>query len=107
MPSQELMDELLSGDLLTTSQAARVIPGKRGNTVMNPASVFRWITQGCKTPDGRTVRLEAARLGSRYMTSRAALRRFMVALSEQPESTMKPLQRNESLRSSSQNALAT
>jgi hypothetical protein len=37
---------------------------------------LRWIVKGAKAPDGTTVRLDATRLGGRWLTSREALQRF-------------------------------
>jgi len=44
---------------------------------MNPATIWRWITRGFRTPDGRTVKLEAAKIGSQWITSEQALQRFI------------------------------
>jgi hypothetical protein len=41
--------------------------------------LWRWITEGVRLPDGSRVRLEAARLGGRWLTSEPALRRFLAA----------------------------
>ncbi len=38
--------------------------------------VLRWILHSARNPAGEIVRLEAVRLGSRWMTSREALQRF-------------------------------
>lgn len=99
MISDEVVQEILAGDCLSTTQAARLIPAKKGqSSKLNPATLFRWVTIGCKTPDGRIVKLEAARLGCRYMTSRGAIARFMRALSEQPASMDTPRPRSASAR---------
>ena len=42
--------------------------------------VLRWAVHGARSPAGKLVRLEAARLGSRWITSRQALQRFVEAL---------------------------
>lgn len=44
------------------------------------ATVFRWITRGLPAAVGGRVRLEAVRRGRKWLTSRAALRRFFAAL---------------------------
>jgi hypothetical protein len=38
--------------------------------------VLRWVLDGVPGPDGRRVRLEALRLGGRWVTSAEALQRF-------------------------------
>jgi hypothetical protein len=38
--------------------------------------VLRWVLDGARGPSGERVRLEAARLGGRWLTSLEALRRF-------------------------------
>jgi hypothetical protein len=42
----------------------------------NFSTVFRWIVDGVKAYDGSLVRLEAVRLGRKWVTSQAALQRF-------------------------------
>jgi hypothetical protein len=43
-------------------------------------TVFRWASLGSKDPSGKRVKLEAIRLGGRWVTSRESLRRFSEAL---------------------------
>jgi Protein of unknown function (DUF1580) len=71
-----LTDELL----ISLSQAAARFPGHRGAARLHPASLTRWILSGVKAVDGRRVKLEAVRLGCRWLTSEAALQRFADAL---------------------------
>ena len=72
---------LLREDVLTLSAAARRFPGHRANTRMNPSAIWRWIITGAKSLDGRVVKLEAFRAGSRWLTTVQALERFVDALS--------------------------
>ena len=44
------------------------------------STCYRWIFRGAKDPAGNRVRLEAVRLGGRWITSRQALQRFSDAL---------------------------
>jgi hypothetical protein len=44
------------------------------------ASIWRWITKGLPAPDGQRVRLEAIRVGGKWVTSREAFERFCEAL---------------------------
>jgi hypothetical protein len=66
--------------LLTLPQAAKRFPGHRGADSIHPATLARWITDGAEAVDGRLVRLEARRVGARWLTSDGALNRFSAAL---------------------------
>lgn len=72
--------ELMDGDRLSLAQAAELFPPGRQGRPCSPSCVWRWISSGTKAADGRTVRLESAKAGKRVFTSRAAVRRFLVAL---------------------------
>jgi len=61
----------LSESLLTLSDAAKELPSRP-----NIATVFRWVSHGC-----RGVRLEVVKLGGKTLTSREALQRFADRLS--------------------------
>jgi len=50
----------------------------------SPSTVIRWAMTGIRCRDGRRVRLEHVRVGRELRTSRAAMSRFMAALSEVP-----------------------
>jgi hypothetical protein len=56
-----------------------VPPGRKGKKT-HLSTLLRWILDGAKAPDGSRVRLDAVRLGGRWMTSREALQRFADAL---------------------------
>jgi hypothetical protein len=56
--------------------AAGLIPPARNGKKTHLSTLLRWITRGAKAPSGERVRLEAVRLGGRWMTSREALQRF-------------------------------
>jgi hypothetical protein len=66
--------------LISLSQAAARFPGHRGAERLHPATMTRWILKGVLAIDGRRVKLEATRLGCRWLTSEAALQRFADAL---------------------------
>lgn len=74
-----VLAEILNGDVLSLPAAAKQLPSPRGAGRANPSTVWRWITTGSRA-GGRTVKLEAARLGSSWFTSRAAIARFMESL---------------------------
>lgn len=65
-------DEILAGDRLTIPEAAALTGAAEG-------TIWSWLTRGVAGPDGRRVRLEGARCGVLWRTSRAALKRFMTA----------------------------
>jgi hypothetical protein len=71
-----VLAEIGAGAGLSLAEAARLFPASRGKGRLHPATVWRWITAGVALPDGSTLRLEAVRLGGRYLTSREALLRF-------------------------------
>jgi hypothetical protein len=66
--------------LLSLSQAAHSLPSCRGGRPISPATIWRWIVAGTRRLDGRVVRLEATRIGSRWLTSQEALARYSQAL---------------------------
>jgi hypothetical protein len=72
---------------LSLSQAARLLPpGRRGRPV-SLSCLLRWVLDGVPGPDGQRVRLEAVRLGARWVTSREALQRFAERLTPQPSTS--------------------
>jgi hypothetical protein len=75
-----LLQEIEAGNGLTLSAIARSIPAHRGAGRTNPATVFRWINSGVKDATGQLVKLEAIRLGARWLSSREAVARFVTAL---------------------------
>ncbi len=80
---------------ITLSQAASRYPGSRGAARLHPATITRWILIGIRAIDGRLVRLEAERLGCRWLTSEAALSRFAEALGTPAEDPLlSPAARN-------------
>jgi hypothetical protein len=56
--------------------ACKSVPGRCGEKPLHLSTMFRWIVKGVQGPDGSRVRLEAVKLGSRWMTTRQALQRF-------------------------------
>jgi len=78
----QVLAEIQVGDGLTLSAAGRLFPAHRGVGTVNPSTTFRWVKKGSRTPDGRLVKLEACRVGSRWLTSRGAIARFVAALTD-------------------------
>jgi hypothetical protein len=79
-PVPQVLSEIQDGQGLALSAAGRLFPGHRGGSAVDPSTVFRWVTAGAKTPAGGRVRLEAVRVGGRWLTSRGAVARFVAAL---------------------------
>jgi len=75
-----VLTEILDGDRLTLSQAARLLPASRGEGRRSPATLWRHGHDGAKAQDGNRVKLEMVKCGMSWCTSRAALERFVVAL---------------------------
>ena len=74
------MIDLTTETTLSLSQAARLLPPGRGDRPVTLSCVLRWVLRGARSPSGELVRLEAVRLGGRWLTSREALQRFSEAL---------------------------
>jgi hypothetical protein len=86
-----VIHEILNGDALSLSQAARKIPPHRGDgNHAHPSCIWRWIVVGAKGPNGDIVKLDAARLAGRWCTSAAALARFFEVLTPSTDSPTPP-----------------
>jgi hypothetical protein len=70
------MIDLTTETPIPLAAAARLIPPGRGGKNTHLSTLLRWILKGSKDSSGEFVRLEAVRLGGRWMTSREALQRF-------------------------------
>jgi hypothetical protein len=74
------MIDLTTEDPLPLAAAVKLVPPARMGKRTHFSTVLRWILTGCKAPDGTVVKLDAVRLGNRWMTSRQAIQRFALAL---------------------------
>jgi hypothetical protein len=74
------MIDLQSEDLITLAEAMKRIPPARRGRKTHLSTLVRWITEGARAPDGTRVRLEAVRVGARWMTTIPALQRFVERL---------------------------
>src|ERR1051326_8754025 len=68
-------------------EAAKLFPPARGGQRCHLSTVLRWILKGSRGPNGERVRLEATRLGGRWMTSREAIQRFAERLTPDLEAS--------------------
>ena len=73
---------------LSLPQAARRLPPGRNGRPVSTSTLVRWILHGLLGPDGEVVRLEAVRLGFRWVTDEAALQSFVERLT--PRLTTSP-----------------
>lgn len=83
----QVLAEIQTGDGLSLSAAGRLFPGHRANGTVDPSTVVRWLTKGMRTGDGRVVKLDAVRVGGRWLTSRGAVARFVAALTAAADPT--------------------
>ncbi|QJW95617.1 DUF1580 domain-containing protein [Frigoriglobus tundricola] len=81
-PGARVLSEIQAGDGLALSAAGRLFPAHRGEGTVGPSTVFRWVTKGARSNSGQPVKLEAVRVGGRWLTSRAAVARFVHALTD-------------------------
>jgi hypothetical protein len=76
-----VLAEIQAGEGLSLSAAGRLAgPGRRGGKAVDASTVYRWVVRGSKSPSGDVIRLEGARVGGCWLTSRGALARFVAAL---------------------------
>ena len=92
------MIDISSEPLIRLTDAARLAGPGRGNRPTHLSTVLRWILDGVKTPSGERVRLEAARIGSRWMTTAAAVQRFVEALTPRLDGDASPPPRTPTAR---------
>ena len=70
------MIDLRNETTISLTQAARLLPpGRRGRPV-TLSCILRWVLDGVRLASGERVRLEATRMGGRWLTSVEALQRF-------------------------------
>lgn len=73
---------ILKETVISLRDAANELPsGMNPGKPIHFSTLWRWALRGCLALDGRRVRLEAVRLGGRWLTSKEALQRFSDALS--------------------------
>ncbi len=77
------MPSILNETMISIRAATELVPGAGAGGKVCFATVWRWIERGIRRrPDGAIVRLEAVRLGGRWVTSREAIARFCAALGQ-------------------------
>jgi hypothetical protein len=84
------MIDLTTETPMSLVQVARQQPPGRGGRPVTLGCVLRWILDGARGPSGERVRLEAIRIGGRWVTSREALQRFADRLTPHLEGDAAP-----------------
>jgi hypothetical protein len=79
MASTLLSEEIAGGHGMPLSQAARRFPAYRQGRPVTLSCLVRWVTDGVRGPEGERIRLEAARLAGRWITTPQAIARFIDA----------------------------
>jgi hypothetical protein len=87
MLTEQLLQEIESGQGETLTRAARRLPRSRLDRPVTLGCLFRWITTGVIGPDGQRIHLEAARLAGRWITTPGAIRRFIQSQTQQIDAT--------------------
>jgi len=77
--------DILSEAVVSPTEAARLLPRRRAGKKPNVATLYRWMTTGC-----RGVLLESIQVGGTRSTSREALQRFCERLTN-PSSPPSPV----------------
>ena len=72
-------DEIAAGHGEPLSRARRRFPPHRQGKSVTLSCLIRWITSGVRGPSGQRIRLEAARLAGRWVTTPQAIARFLQA----------------------------
>ena len=83
-------DEIAAGHGEPLSRARRRFPPHRQGKSVTLSCLIRWITSGVRSPSGQRVRLEAARLAGRWVTTPQAIARFLAAQTPQFDDPSSP-----------------
>lgn len=108
MYTQALLDEIAAGNGLPLSQLSKLIPPTRGKgRPVSFSCVLRWVLEGALGPDGKErIALEAVRMAGRWVSSKAALQRWLAAQTPQPKGEPAPTPRSASKRQRSSDRAA-
>jgi len=72
------MIDPLNEELLSLSDAAKLLPRRRGGRKVHTATIYRWTTTGCKD-----IVLESTQVGGTRCTTKEALARFFERLADE------------------------
>ncbi|OAI40492.1 hypothetical protein AYO40_00735 [Planctomycetaceae bacterium SCGC AG-212-D15] len=79
MEAPDVIAEIADGQGMSLKDIAKLLPSSRAGKPAHFSSILRWVVNGVKVPGVGRVKLEAARLGGKWVTTKAALMRFMAA----------------------------
>jgi hypothetical protein len=88
MLTDQLLEEIEAGQGETLTRAARRIPRSRQDRPVSLSCLLRWVLVGVKGPGGTRIKLEAARLAGKWVTTPGAIRRFVEAQTPDQDSTV-------------------
>jgi hypothetical protein len=97
------MIDIHSEPLLPLSAAAALVPPARRAKRTHPSTLLRWVLDGIRSSDGARIKLEAIRLGGRWMTTRSALQAFAQRLT--PDVDVKPPSPSHRVRNRAEDAV--
>src|SRR5688572_6295524 len=78
--TKQLAEVLLAERLIPLHDVPAIVPPARSGRPLHRSAIWRWVTKGLPGPVGQRVRLEAVRVGRRWVTSHEALARFFAGL---------------------------
>src|SRR5262245_66461341 len=77
---EQLAATLLAERLIPVYDVPKYVPPSRSGRRLHRAAVWRWVSKGLPGPNEIRVRLEAVRIGRRWITSREAVARFVARI---------------------------
>jgi hypothetical protein len=84
------MIDMTQETLISPTEVPKSLPPGRNGRPTHVSTVFRWMLRGVRLPSGAVVRLEAIRMGGRWLTSKEALQRFAEAQTQHQDSRPEP-----------------
>jgi hypothetical protein len=98
LPASPVLSEIIAGQGLSLTQAARRFPSARMGRPVHSSCIWRWMHSGVRLRDGRVVKLECARVAGRWLTSEPALARFIAAQTPATDNSPTPAPRTPTAR---------
>lgn len=87
-----ILEEIAEGKGQSLTQLAKLIPSRRKGRPVTLSCILRWVLDGIEAPNGERVRMEALKTPSGWISTPAALTRFLSALTPRFDSS-DPLER--------------
>jgi hypothetical protein len=98
MLTDQLLEEIEAGQGETLTRAARRVPRTRLDRPVTLGCLLRWVSTGVIGPGGQRIRLEAARLAGKWVTTPGAIRRFIAAQTPRMDGEAAPAPRTPAQR---------